>query len=872
MTPNNASLTQRLFSSIKILLVLCIASLSVSSQTTSATDGSTPLGLQPGAPAGSYPLSGFDNVNLYNGSLSFQLPILSIAGRGGAAMPVLLPIDGKWRVLDIALPQPGGSFHHTYLPIQSWWENNDRKYSPGSLAGRQMGYDVTVCPDNTEVFSLTVTRLTFTGPDGTEYELRDQLRAGQPANNTNCTYSNPPSRGTVFVSSDGSAATFVSDTTIYDQVISPSPSELYPSGYLMLRDGTKFRIDGGVVSWLRDRNGNKMSFTYDSFNKIQTITDSLNRQVTISRNTGPGTFDQITYKGFGGTQRIIKVNYSWLANALRSDYASTLTPKALFPELNGSNSSQHNPTVVSSVTLPNNQQYVIKYNQYGEVARVVLPTGGAIEYDYAAGGDYPSGSSTGYGGSWVVYRRVVERRVYPDGSTGSSYASRMTYSRTDAECAGCIKVDQFTNSGTLLTRSKHYFYGSAAASFLIGPIDYPSWKDSKEFQTDDFASDGTTLLRRTVNTWQQRAAVSWWTGGADLAPPNDPRLSETTNTLVETNQVSKQTFAYDDSVPFNNRSDVYEYDFGTGAAGPLRRRTHTDYLKINPVNSTDYTVSGYSLRGLPTQTQVFDSSGVERARTTFEYDNYASDGNHAPLEPRANISGLDSFFTSSFTIRGNVTRITNWVLSSGAQLQSHNQYDVAGNILKAIDARGNVTLFEFTDRFGAPDSEARANTAPSEISGLTTYAFATKVTNAAGHTAYTQFDFYLGRGVNGEDANGIVASGSFNDALDRPVQVIRAIGTSAQSQTFLPMTTRIGLLRLRATKMLTATICWWPNSFTIRWGEQLRRDSMKVVGTISSRKRSMTRSVVPSRLRIRFVPGRVRLQCGPRRRLMRWAV
>ena len=52
-----------------------------------------------------------------------------------------------------------------------------------------------------------------------------------------------------------------------------------------------------------------------------------------------------------------------------------------------------------------------------------------------------------------------------------------------------------------------------------------------------------------------------------------------------------------------------------------------------------------------------------------------------------------------------------------------------------------------------------------------------------GHIAYSQFDYYLGRPVNAQDANGIVASGSYNDALDRPKQVKRAIGTAVENQT-----------------------------------------------------------------------------------------
>lgn len=771
-----------------IVVFTITLSFSVAAQTTSATDGSTPLGLQPGSPAGSYALSGFDNVNLYNGNLSFQLSLLGVTGRGGAQMPVMLPITGKWRVSDVAIPQIGGGFTHRYLPLQSWWENNERKYSPGTMAGRQAGFDEMQCPDGTKVFPYSITRLTFTAPDGTEYELRDQLTGGQPANNGSCNYSNPQSRGTIFITVDGSAATFVSDTTIYDQPISPNPSEIYPSGYFLLRDGTRYRIDIGLVSWVRDRNGNKLTFTYDSSNRVSTITDSLNRQVTITYNTGPGTSDQITYKGFNETTRTILVNYTSLANALRSDYSSTLTPKTLFPELNGSNTAQHNPAVVSSVTLPNNQQYQIKYNQYGEVARVVLPTGGAIEYDYAAGvtNSASSGALTyGFNGSWVVYRRVTERRLYPSGGTGSTYASRMTYSRPETTSTndGYIIVDQLNNTGTLLTRSKHYFYGSPKLSFGISPTDYPGWKEGREYQTENFAGNGTTILTRVANTWQQRAAVSWWTASSDLAPPNDPRLSETTNTLVDTNQVSKQTFSYDDTVPFNNRSDVYEYDFGNSMAGSLVRHTHTDYLKTNSVNSIDYTTTSIHIRSLPTQVQVFDVSAAEKSRTNFEYDNYASDGNHAALEPRSNISGLDSGFTTSYLTRGNLTSTTGWILSTGSQLHSYNQYDVAGNVLKTIDARGYATTFDFADRFGAPDSEAQSNTAPAPLGGLTSYAFATKVTNAAGHISYIQFDYYLGRPVNAEDANGIVASGAYNDSLDRPKQIKRAVGTGAENQT-----------------------------------------------------------------------------------------
>jgi len=57
--------------------------------------------------------------------------------------------------------------------------------------------------------------------------------------------------------------------------------------------------------------------------------------------------------------------------------------------------------------------------------------------------------------------------------------------------------------------------------------------------------------------------------------------------------------------------------------------------------------------------------------------------------------------------------------------------------------------------------------------GKTSYALLTSATNALNQTAYAQYDFYSGKSVDGEDANGVVASGYYDDALDRPTKVIR---------------------------------------------------------------------------------------------------
>lgn len=60
-----------------------------------STDGSTSSGIAPGSPAGSYGLSEFDNVNLYNGNLNFSLPLIGVLGRGEAQHTVLLASNSK---------------------------------------------------------------------------------------------------------------------------------------------------------------------------------------------------------------------------------------------------------------------------------------------------------------------------------------------------------------------------------------------------------------------------------------------------------------------------------------------------------------------------------------------------------------------------------------------------------------------------------------------------------------------------------------------------------------------------------------------------------------------------------------------------------
>jgi len=683
-----ASIYIRQFFIATISLSVLLFSVVPSAQNSNPTDGSTPAGLKPGAPSGSYGLSGFDNVNLYNGNLNFRLPLLRIGGRGSAGYTMTLPIEQHW-TMDNYGPDQDGFISST--PNGNWWDIITPGYGVGVMQRREVGTMGRACPpppnyEPTYTFENTITRLTFTAADGTEIEFVDQQTGGQFHFNPQCATS-PYSRGKVFVSHDGSAATFISDSDVIDPLVAEyafekaSWADTYVSGYLFLRDGTRYRISGGYVSQIRDRNGNTLTFTSNA-NYDLIITDSLNRQVTVNYNyqdSSPyGLCDRITFKGFGGATRIIRISKTSLSNALKSGWQTNCQ---FFGSDCSSNSGTWGPTVVSAIWLPNddggNRHYQFYYNVYAELSRVELPTGGAYEYDWGAGltgatGYYASGAFvTDDSYHYQVYRRVLEKRVYSDGSTleGRTVFTSPEGCNSGTGCSGATSspgyatVDEKDASGNLLARQRHYFNGGGAAASIAShdPTAAVDDMEGRETETRSYAADGTTLLRKVVNTWTAASVLG-----------QGPHLTEVDSTLSDTNQVTKETFAYDN---YGNRTDSYEYDFGSGAAGSLVRHTQTTYLTTNDVNSAAYDTVNPSnsspsisatihIRSLPWQTSVYDSGGMEWARTRFEYDNYASDTNHASLVGRTSISGLDSTYTASLTTRGNVTATTHYLLNS----------------------------------------------------------------------------------------------------------------------------------------------------------------------------------------------------------------
>ncbi len=759
--------------------------------------GSAPLSRTPGSPAGSYSLSDSDTVNLFNGNLNFDLPLLSVGGRGEVKHGISLTLETEWSVT-------------TTENVNGYIT---QEFSPITKKGLSLVSSVTAesnivtdfqSPCSNDPYALIYWthhqfNLKFIAPDGTEQVLIDRIYHGRE--HTECG-SIGFNYGRIFDSTDGSFMMFVADADMSNQTAALT-------GYLIYKNGTKSRVVNTQILWTEDRNGNKIEYTYDTtpYHRLTKIKDSVGREVNVEYNINDiapyGLCDRVIYKGSVGQNRIIRVSKDSLHNLLRtthpSDSTTIKTIAELFNDLPDdyilfANANQpYDDESVKTVWLPDGRKYDFKYDVYGRLARYTLPTGGATEYDY---------EQNGVGGNYglSVPTLTKEKRIYDLNNTllnKTVFTRNLSYIASPPFPAGTastiVDMETFDPSGNRQEKSRHFFYSTAGDN---GGFTVP-FTTGKEFKTEIFDTDGITLLRRIEKTWKERIPawcyviltgniVPCGSNPALTVQTNNPFVVETKETLADGNLVKLTSsvnpttggWAFDQ---YNNPTDTWEYDYGVGAPGAFKRRSHTDYV-------TDANYINANLKGLPSQSWVSsDIDGTTKASLTqYEYDNYTADSRHAALVPRTSVVGHDTAnFGTNYTTRGNVTKVTSYADAqnqTGAVAVS-TQYDILGNVVKTTDAKGCSTTIDYADRFGSPDNEARSNIAPTQLGGLSTFAFPTSSTNCLNWVVgYSQFDYFTGQAVNTEDLNGNVSKTIYNDVLDRPTQSVSAIGTPFERQ------------------------------------------------------------------------------------------
>ncbi len=747
-------------------LWLCVATTSFSQTTftVSSADGRTPPAIAPGTPAGSYALTGFESVNLFNGKVNAAIPLLQIGARGEAAYTMTAVVDRMWDVSTTEVCDPA-----CYLAtvISDSGEAFFPGLSPGRMWARYSAHDVVSCNDGTTSFFAafdTLTRLTFVGPNGTETDFVDVATYGEPRHAdplSNCLVPRR-NRGRNFIATDGSMTRFTSDQDIIDI---DANGEYAVSGTVQFANGMTYTIVDGSVTKIRDRNGNLLTLTYEN-SRVRTVVDSIGRGISVQYASNTTTVQEL------GTGRSFTLTYDTLDHLLRPGY-SMQTPEQLFPTLYSAPLSPitlYREPFLASIQYPNGQTMTFKYNSYGEVARIKLPTGGAFEYDWqnVGTGVVQLPGDPGFP-SYMVYRRVIERRVY---NAGDVLEQVQLYPMPIESCSEVVQYypQQCTTTVTVSYTDPtytaasgtetHTFFG--APSYVYGPCCappvpqyvkwmsfYTPWKTGREYNT---AFDG---LRTEQRQWQQRSCTGdpcWYPdANADTAPAHDARAVQTLTTLGSV--TSSEVYCFDN---YNNRTHVYEYDYGFTAGmvgycqppGGYSRHTVTTY-KTNSA----YTAPGINLVRLPEITQVHGPAGLW-AQTTMSYDDYVE----LPLSDYgSNPTQHEVSFTTAYTTRGNVTKISRWLNTNGSTLTTKTRYDILGNVTGQTDAKGNSTAYAFN--------------------GSCAYGFPNTITNALNQQSTLQYDCNLGKPTLITDANSVSTRYTYETSaseLGRLKQIDRA--------------------------------------------------------------------------------------------------
>jgi YD repeat-containing protein len=755
-----------------------------SSITVGSSDGLTPPALEPGTPSGSYALSDFDTVNLFNGKLSVAVPLVRVgaqSARTEAGYTMTWVADRSWNVSEnqyCAPDQHGDTrcYWGTEVNDGGWSWQAAPGLSPGTMWARSSGDTLNFCffPVTNSTYYYadnTSTRLTFTRPDGTETEFVDTASHGQPQRHD---YACGPgawagqNRGRTFVATDGSGARFTSMQDIVDVGPGFANSDYPVCGRLQFADGTTYTFghpetcsdttftDNGLATSILDRNGNLFSFLYDSQRRLYQATDPLGRQTSISYASvipSENTWIKIT----DPSNRVTTLNFESLENVLRSGY-SVQTPEQLFPTLTPPFTLIHYELFLSSIIYPNNSTMTFRYNPYGEVARIGLPTGGAFEYDWDGTlVQLPSESPDMTG--FMVYRRVQERRVYNTGDILEQvqrYAASETCSSAGIQpgypqqCSTTVIVSYKNGQNADLGSETHTYSGSASC----GP--YPNcsvngtppqevqwlkfftpWKTGRENQTV-FADTSGGSLKTEQAQWQQRGCTEggcWFSDvNSDIAPAHDARMIQTVTSLGSA--TSSQVYCYDGN---NNRTDVYEYDYGYSGGmvsycqppSGWVRRTHTDF---------NTTYAALNMLRLPSSQQVSTPQGTV-SRTQYSYDDYGE----LPLTPYSSPAQHDSTFGASYTSRGNLTKVSKWLDTTSEYLADKTKYDILGNVVARTNPKSYSTTYSFN--------------------GMCGYGFPTSISNALNHTASLVYDCGLGKATQFTDANGVVTKYTYEPGL-----------------------------------------------------------------------------------------------------------
>jgi RHS repeat-associated protein len=372
------------------------------------------------------------------------------------------------------------------------------------------------------------------------------------------------------------------------------------------------------------------------------------------------------------------------------------------------------------IKFPNNLSYQFTYEQrfYGEPNSVVLPTGARIQWTW---GNLDQGG-----------RKVTSRTVITGGHT---YIWNYTW--------GAPVFGGTWQNSVIDPLGNKTVYTCQDLSGIFAQDPYPACAITKtEFY--ELRNGNLNLIKTIATDYCPNQSGTCAVTGV-LVP-----IRETT-TWNENNLVSKVEMDWDAFNPgggaTTTRKDLIEkreFDYGVGGPGVLLRRTHFDYLHLNP-SATYQPYRDANLVDLLASQIIYDGANNTVSQETHNYDEYTV----SPMISTATspASGHDyQNFSASNIVRGNITTTSRWRNTDGAWLSMHNTYDDLGNLRSTQDILGHTTTFSYVDGWG--------NTL-CVPAGFSSQSLITQITNALGQNVQHSYYSCTGMAQSVKDQNDI---------------------------------------------------------------------------------------------------------------------
>ena len=529
-----------------------------------------------------------------------------------------------------------------------------------------------------------------------------------------------------------------------------------------------------LVSSIEDRNGNVI--TVHDLNSQHpgafSATDTLGR--TLLSSSGFGTSgDTISVSGLPNPYTVV-----WETNT--GGGVQNIGQKAIYISPNGCSGI---PTpmpgggpAIKQINLPNGRSYSFEYDaNYGLLSKIKYPSGGSISYTYTLNPlsefqSFPDQTGLPNGCTFEYDTPAVQTRTVSFDGVRPALTQVFTYNNPATTWDGTgtkwtTKTTTVTTTDNLSGLAYTTVYSYTPFTAAHQPNDYSSFQPQLPLEHTVITTAAGNTLRTVTKGWLNPYELQ----------------SVQTSLGAATARTSLTTYAYGSGAQVTERDD---YDYGTGAAGPLLRKTTTTYQTF--VASPIYP-AGASIFDRPCKQIVYDGSNNPLAENDYFYDGGTALCATAPLNllpGTGNYTGHDetNYGTTVAVSRGNVTQMVQLVTGGTSPMTTYT-YDETGQRLSETDPCGNVgcsdmtsgqhtTTFLYADSYTVLSGGQNVTYTPA----TSTNAFLTTVTDPLRHISKFSYDFNNGQLTASQDQNDVTASRPgttyiYNDSFSRPTQV-----------------------------------------------------------------------------------------------------